>query len=83
MRHEGQLNLFPPIYCINISSVYCTAKCLDTNVGHVYTVPLCHGVVVFPAHLQRAALGRVENQEAAQDSLTVCGHIEGHAVLSP
>lgn len=33
-------------------------------------------------HLQGAALGRIEHQEAAQDGLAVCGHVEGDAVLA-
>ena len=34
-------------------------------------------------HLQSAPFGGIEHQESAKDPLTVCGHIEGHAVLSP
>lgn len=50
---------------------------------YLHCVPLSHVAVKFPVHLQWAALGRVEDEEAAQDSLTVCGHVEGHAILPP
>lgn len=35
------------------------------------------------SHVKGAAFGGIEHQESAKDPLTVCGHIEGHAVLSP
>ena len=34
-------------------------------------------------NLQGAAFGRVEHQEAAQDSLAVRRHVEGHTILPP
>lgn len=43
----------------------------------------CLCMYCIAAHLQRAALGRVEDQEAAQDSLAVCRHVEGHAIFPP
>lgn len=46
-------------------------------------VPPSHAAVKFPPHLQRAALGRVEDQEATQDSLAVSRHVEGHAIFPP
>ena len=42
-----------------------------------------HAAVKFPPHLQRAALGRVEDQEATQDSLAVSRHVEGHTIFPP
>ena len=43
---------------------------------------LFHNSVVCSSYLQGAAFSRVEHQEAAEDALTVSGHVEGHAVLS-
>lgn len=38
-------------------------------------------IILQSANLERAAFGRVKNQEAAQDSLAVCRHVEWYTVF--
>lgn len=45
------------------------------------SISLCCGFST--PYLQGAPFGGIEHQESAKDPLTVCWHIEGHAVLSP
>lgn len=84
-RHQSWRELYLDYFTERIEQLNIQTQMWScwTCFKYLLYVPPSHAAVKFPPHLQRAALGRVEDQEATQDSLAVSRHVEGHTIFPP